>query len=350
MKGAPLQVQPVWNQDWPTDELESVTACPVCGSLGRRVEHANLHDLAFEVAPGRWTLWRCDKCSSAYLDPRPDADHIGAAYGSYYTHESADIVEMPQRGGLIGLLRRGALNDFLNVRFGSRFQPVLPLGRTLFALMPGQRLLYEYSRRYVPKLAASGARLLDFGCGNGAFLGLASRIGWSVEGIDPDPQAVEAARRSGLVAHCGGLEKLEGRKDEFDSVTLNHVIEHVHDPVALLIACHRVLRKGGTLYIETPNIDSAGHAAFGAAWRGLEPPRHLILFSRSGLIELLNRVGFESIEELPATDAYSWMSDESCQLAARAHPPIPYRFDPSVTPHSGLDRREFITLTAKKTS
>ncbi len=338
----------VWDRAWPLDGTESVALCPVCAGADRRIEHAGLCDLAFQVAPGRWTLWRCLECCSAYLDPRPDSAHIGAAYGSYYTHDATQTAESPQRAGLVGWLRRGVLNDFLNTRFGTRFSPTVPFGRLLFSLMRGEKLTYEYGRRHLPKLPAGGGRLLDFGCGNGTFLVSALRMGWKVEGMDPDPLAVDAAQTAGLNVNCGGLELLDGRTSEFDYITLNHVIEHVHDPELLVRVCHRMLRKGGTLYIETPNIDAFGHKQFGPAWRGLEPPRHLVLFSRSGIDALLRRVGFATVSNLPAVDAYPWIAEESRRLASLAQPPLSCDGDHPLD--AGLDRGqpEFLTLGAVK--
>jgi 2-polyprenyl-3-methyl-5-hydroxy-6-metoxy-1,4-benzoquinol methylase len=82
----------------------------------------------------------------------------------------------------------------------------------------------------------------------------------------------------------------------FDAVIMNHVVEHVHDPVRLLKECNRLLRPGGTFVAVTPNAESYGHKAFGSEWRGLEPPRHLFLFSRRTLREVANRAGFKWVD------------------------------------------------------
>jgi hypothetical protein len=65
----------------------------------------------------------------------------------------------------------------------------------------------------------------------------------------------------------------------------------------LLRACHRLLREGGRLWIETPNLDSLGHSIYGENWRGLEPPRHLVLFNRSLLGRALSEIGFRDIRD-----------------------------------------------------
>ena len=75
-----------WQDPWPADELEHLGECPVCGGIEREELEAALIDDTFQTAQGEWTLWKCDACHGAYLDPRPDEASIGRAYESYYTH------------------------------------------------------------------------------------------------------------------------------------------------------------------------------------------------------------------------------------------------------------------------
>lgn len=75
-------------------------------------------------------------------------------------------------------------------------------------------------------------------------------------------------------------------------VNLSHVIEHVEDPVRLLGECRRVLRPSGRIVITTPNVESWGHLLFGAAWRGLQPPRHVMLYSLRTMRICAHAAGF----------------------------------------------------------
>ena len=295
-------------------------------------------------------MWSCDGCASGYLDPRPDAAHIAMAYGSYYTHAGQVSNETPRRPGPIGWLRRAVLNQFLNKRFGGERRPALPGGYMLLKAMPEQRIPLEYGWRHLRKLPPGGA-LLDFGCGNGDFLSIAQRIGWLVEGVDPDPAAVSAARALGLPVRLGEIEAFDSQKDQFDQITLNHVIEHVPNPATLARVCFQLLRPGGVLYVETPNLESNGHRRFGAAWRGLEVPRHLQVFSRAGLAGLLQRAGFASVEDLPATDSFQVLAEESRVMATKAIPPIIIPDEPEQERGrwaSDPQFREFLTMQARK--
>jgi len=103
------------------------------------------------------------------------------------------------------------------------------------------------------KLASTG-RLLDIGCGNGAFLRSSSRAlpGWSFCGSEFDLRhraAVEGI--SGVEGlYSGSLAEIPG---EFDVISLIHVLEHIPAPTALLKQVVTKLRSGGMLVVQVPD-------------------------------------------------------------------------------------------------
>lgn len=340
---------------WPEDGLESVGRCPVCGSRLRTVLYEGLTDRVFFCAPGTWTLHRCGDCRSAYLDPRPTRDTIGLAYSRYFTHAAAgrDSVH-----GLswMGRLRRAVGNGYLNHRYGTDFRPASPLGRFVVPVVPGKRAQLVALARNLPA-ARPGAALLDVGCGNGDFLDFAHRAGWQVMGVEPDPLAVETARGRGLEVRPGGIEVLDGVRAAFDVITLSHVIEHVHEPLEMLRACYRLLKPGGFLWLETPNLDSLGHRVYGPAWRALEPPRHLVLFTWGSLERALEAAGFGCIEPQPHHPLCSHIFAASEAIARGRDPYRDARFSPGWRWRALLadrrarrqpEQREFITVKAWK--
>lgn len=347
---APAAVEP-----WPKDGLESVDRCPVCGNPTRKLLHKNLDDRVFFCAPGTWALYRCTVCDSGYLDPRPTPETVGLAYSRYFTHATstqrafADLSTARR-------LRRALGNGYRNARFGISLKPSNSLGVWLMRYLPWQRAMLDAEARYLPQ-AQPGAMLLDVGCGNGEFLALAAEMGWKVEGVDFDAKAVEVASERGFVAHHGGIEALEGRTEYYDVITLSHVIEHVHEPLSLLTACFRLLKPGGHLWLETPNLESAGYAHYGRHWRGLEPPRHLVLFTWASLNSALAQAGFIRVSATPwrplARNLYSAseairQGKDPCRetnnsLCVRWHA---WRADRKT--RRDLTHREFITIFAHK--
>ena len=237
--------------NWPDEDLEAVTRCPVCGSERREALHRGLTDRVFFCAPGTWDLFRCMGCNSAYLDPRPTPASIGRAYSRYFTH-SGKWREAPEDLSPLRKVLRALSNGYFNHRFGTDFTPAHPPGAWLALLAPWKRGELESAGRHLPK-AEPGQTLLDVGCGNGIFLEFARRAGWQAQGIDFDAEAVACCTRKGLNVKVGGIDALCDQAECFDWITLSHVIEHVHDPLAVLRACHRLLKPGGRAAVIVPD-------------------------------------------------------------------------------------------------
>jgi SAM-dependent methyltransferase len=116
--------------------------------------------------------------------------------------------------------------------------------------------------------------------------------GWRVTGLEPDPVAARlASKRLHVEISSSTLREVSYPAASFDAVTMQHVIEHVHDPIGEMTECCRILKPGGLLVIVTPNIASAGHKWFKGDWRGLEPPRHVHLFTPKSLAACAQAAG-----------------------------------------------------------
>jgi len=281
---------------WPEDDLQSVSNCPVCGDTRRRLLHAGLTDRVFHIADGVWNLYQCVVCGSGYLDPRPTPESIGRAYAGYYTHDAEDHPIVRRKGKLRSVLHDW-INGYQNRRYGLKREPALSMGRWLLPWLPSLRAAADAECRHLPPLPQGGGRLLDVGCGNGGFLELACQAGWMVEGVDVDPGAVATACSRGLDVRQGGIELFNGQQACYDVITLCHVIEHLHDPVAALERLCALLKPGGVLWLDTPNLGSLGARRFGPCWRGLEPPRHLVLFRYKSIKRCLHQAGFHSVDQ-----------------------------------------------------
>jgi 2-polyprenyl-3-methyl-5-hydroxy-6-metoxy-1,4-benzoquinol methylase len=343
-----------WQQPWPADELEFVEWCPVCGSRSRELLQENLVDEVFGTAPGRWNLHRCRDCRSAYLDPRPSEASIGRAYEVYYTHAPNRPRNTQRRPGLWRRLASALTNGYLNARYGTRRQPATRLGVGLAWLLRLRRQKRDAEFRWLPRPGA-GWRLLDIGCGNGDFLLNAQDAGWLATGVDSDPKAVEVAQQRGLEVRLGGIELFAGQAECFDAITLSHVLEHAHQPGQLIQSACRLLKPGGILFVDTPNIESHGARCWGSHWRGLETPRHLAIFSREGLVAMLRAGGFGRIEHRRRTAVKRSMDLASLRMQ-RGHSPygreparLPLRLRLRLRwPLPRMQDDEFLTLLAWK--
>src|SRR2546422_247819 len=271
--------------------VQSAPGCHLCQTPGELL-YANLRDRLFGVR-GVWNILRCPLCGLVWLDPRPSAEEIGQLYAEYHTHTATD-------GALhtLSRLRKGAERAILGTAYAYRGLATDGLARVTGRVLSWVGPLREEAGATVMWLDGSlRGRLLDVGCGSGQFLAQMQQLGWEVMGVEPDPVAAGVAHRMfHLNVASGTLEGARLPESSFDVVTMNHVIEHVPDPIGSLRECNRVLREGGRLIVVTPNVDSLGHRFFNRSWRGLEVPRHLQLFTLQALGACAERAGLRASE------------------------------------------------------
>lgn len=308
------------DRPWPADGLETLGACPVCAGSARTALYRDLWDNAFFIAPGRWTMWQCARCRSAYLDPRPDRATIARAYERYYTHASSAFVP----GALTTLqkVRTDLKNGYANKRYGTRAAGGKAAGYPLGRIFPRVTRHVDFEYRFLPRGTAGGEprKLLDLGCGAGDFLVKAKSAGWDARGVDFDPAAVAYAQSMGVDAKVGGVEDVVADGVSYDAITLSHVIEHVHDPVDTIRTIYALLKPGGYFYIETPNLAAFGRQIYGRNWRGLEPPRHLVLFDTRTMSRVLRDTGFKLITLRKNDSALGGLGGLSARIAANLDP------------------------------
>lgn len=270
-----------------------VSFCPVC-EAGGSLKYENCGDQFLNV-PGRWSYFECVACYSLWMNPRPTVEYIPTLYPSYYTHkEPVSMFGLHSLKGFSGA--RFWVNLYIlrkfwaygNLNLNTAKYPVRMLGRAL-AVFPGVQKRAGSLIRYIK--AKPGGRLLDVGCGNGSFLLSMKALGWIVQGVELDELAVAAARSAGLNVEVGDVSESGLPLGGWDAITLNHVIEHLTDPVEAIRLLSKRLAPGGTLAILAPNPRSLNAMIFSKNWFNLDPPRHLVLPSPEGYAYMLAKLG-----------------------------------------------------------
>lgn len=288
----------------------AVPQCYCCGAEGEIV-HRNLRDRLYDV-PGEWSHRRCtnNKCGLLWLDPVPIEEDIGLAYASYFTHATANHSRAY-------LFKQKIKRGFAGLAFG--YQATTTLGERLLAipvyLLPPFRLQIIASA-FLYLRGEQRGKLLEIGCGNGTLLKNLSDLGWDVEGLDFDSQAIAAIQKNlGLKARTGALTAQSYPPNSFDAIVMSHVIEHLHDPVAVLTECFRILKPGGKLVMATPNLQALSYQQFDAAWLSLDPPRHLYLFSSQNFSAMTEKSGL-TVKEIFTTARSAddiWLASKKIQ-------------------------------------
>jgi len=262
--------------------------------------------------PGEWTLVECrdHNCGLLWLDPMPAPEDIHQAYRQYYTH--GEITRDSWARRIYHAVRAAYLSNHFGYPSNAGI-PLLPrLLASLAAWVPHLAVRFDASVMWLR--AKPQGRLLEIGCGRGDLLHHLSRLGWEVQGIDPDPKAAATARERGLNVSCGSLESVSFADESFDAIIMSHVIEHLYDPIATVRECHRILKSGGRLVLLTPNTGSLGHSKYGRNWLHLDPPRHLHLFNMANLPKIARNLRFSRMECFSVIRDADWTLGASRQI------------------------------------
>ncbi len=264
-------------------QLKEVANCPIDGAFGT-VRHAEVRD-AFFGTQGRWTFRQHSQTGHLWLDPRPADQSISELYANYYTHTG----EPPAGAGVWQQAMALALSTKLGYPMPERTRMLAKL----VSLLPSVSAAAELEVMRIK--ASETGRLLDVGCGGGAFLRRMRKAGWAVAGTEPDAKAAaRLAAQEGFPVYSSLEDLIQGREQHFDVIVLSHVIEHLPDPIHTLTQLRSLLSADGRLLLTTPNALSLGSRIFGAFWRGLEPPRHFNVFSPDSLRQALELAGFHT--------------------------------------------------------
>jgi len=228
----------------PTD---FAVTCPLCGEITTkilfdqeesRLDSSTIGSSRRHTSPGR--ILRCGSCGFGFRQTRPSPEQLKELY--------------------------------------RQMDP-----RVYDSELHGRNRTAKTHLRIVQRYLRPG-RVLDVGCASGLFLFHAMQVGWSVTGIEPNEALCEDARRilggKGSV-YCDALEtvSLEGK---FDAITAWDVLEHVPHPRAFLSACRSLLRPGGFLFLNVPDLDSWEGKLLGRRWP-LLLPEHLNYFNKHSL-------------------------------------------------------------------
>lgn len=143
-------------------------------------------------------------------------------------------------------------------------------------------VIERYSRR---------GKILDIGCAEGTLIDIAKKRGWDVTGIEPNKNFIKWAKKNyDIEIIQGSIPNKRLRKGSFDVITLLDVVEHVPDPEKFLRECSHLLKKGGNMFISTPDFSSIHSRLMGRKWFYILNI-HLFYFTRDTLKPLLEKAG-----------------------------------------------------------
>jgi 2-polyprenyl-3-methyl-5-hydroxy-6-metoxy-1,4-benzoquinol methylase len=242
--------------------LERV-ACNLCGADDYEVIYSPKYDLAkpeeiqstFRSSGDEKLidrLVRCKNCGLQYLNPRLRSDIVIEGYGS-----------------------------------GS--------DETFVSQIAGRERTFSKSLKLIGRYKHPPGRLLDIGTAGGSFLSEARKMGWEVEGCEPNHWLSDWAKKHyGMQIVPGTVFDMNLSPGSFHVVTLWDVLEHTSNPKAILKECYRVLESSGLMVVNYPDIHSLVSRVMGRRWVFLLSV-HLYYFTVQTLNRMLNETGFRVV-------------------------------------------------------
>ncbi len=254
--------------------LEVVAKCPVCQSTAIKPLR-DVNDLFGNKEV--FTLNLCDQCETLITSPRPNEKNIVTYYksNSYVSHGDSG-------GSILDLIYKGV-----------------------------QRINFRHKHSILSRYTLN-KKHLDYGCGTGSFLSYLKDKGWRVSGVEPDSNARSIAQnRYNLPNVYDSLNRVT--ETAFSSISLFHVLEHVHRLEVTLEQLTGLLSKNGVLILALPNYKSFDAQYYQEYWAGYDVPRHLYHFSQKSIHHLAKSFGLNIVATHPMKfDSYyvSLLSEE----------------------------------------
>ncbi len=236
-----------------------VSKCPVCGNDSFQLLHAcKDHVVSHET----FSVVTCTKCGLGITQPQPEINVIGKYYQS-----SEYISHTGKQQGLQGILYKTVRKYTLNRKRG---------------------LLQSFFKT---------GKILDYGCGTGEFLAAMKQSGWMTVGIEPSQQARTKAENLLQQRIHADFNTIPDQL--YNTITLWHVLEHVHNISETLSKLRSLLHPEGYMLIAVPNHQSLDAEIYQSYWAGYDVPRHLWHFTRENMKTLLHNHQLNLVTTLP---------------------------------------------------
>ena len=237
--------------------------CPICNSNDTSTI---IQSQDYSLTQSVFSIVHCNKCTARFTYPIPSQEEIGQYYKfvEYISH--TDVKE-------------GWMNSLYHK---VRTRTLAQKTQWVQSLFTGYK-----------------GHLLDIGAGTGAFVHAMQKKGWNVKGLEPD-ENTRAKALENYQIHLDASDTLYTLPvNQYDVITMWHVLEHVHDLKPYLTQCLKSLKHNGRLIIAVPNYTSLDAKYYNKFWAAYDLPRHLYHFSPKSMSILLNEIGFEIVSLKP---------------------------------------------------
>lgn len=209
-------IDPATNNFKPSS-IEILGECPVC----------SCKEYSVYCVKDRFVHKRCDNCGLVYLDPK---------------------------------LSRESTLKFYNSRVNEIYNEEKFHRKDEFSPDDAENIEnYELVRKNFSSV--HGKRLLEIGPGKGTFLTRAASDGFEVHAVELNSKLIENLKKITPHVYSDDIQNIDLPDNFFDAIYFRDVMEHIDRAIPFLTVIERILKPGGTLIIDTHNINSIVNAA-----------------------------------------------------------------------------------------
>lgn len=160
-----------------------------------------------------------------------------------------------------------------------------------------------------------GAKVIDIGCGHGAFLDAVSGLAATTIGIEPFERLHSSLIARGHEIYGPSDKRIASLQNSADFVTSFNVIEHLEDPYEHLVSAWSMVKPGGQIIIQTSNLNEilmlVGAPVFKEFWYRTA---HNWYFTPDNLEVIATRAGLTDIKvstfhEYSFSNFVNWLRD-----------------------------------------
>jgi 2-polyprenyl-3-methyl-5-hydroxy-6-metoxy-1,4-benzoquinol methylase len=237
------------------DTSEILAALPPITQISSDMHRYGASKLDYE--DGEINFVRCQNCGLVYMNPRLKEDAIGRFYDNVYGD--------------------GVYSGFLH--------------NTLHR----ENYILDKIENF---LDVKSPHILDIGCGAGQLLYAAQQRDWLIHGSELSETAAQAAsQRLHESIYHGDFREMGLKQNSLDIISMKSVVEHLLAPIDFLRDSVSLLKSGGILYFNVPNIKSWEYRyaeLTRQVWRGFII-EHLYYFDATLIERILFDLGVEII-------------------------------------------------------
>lgn len=260
------------------NQVATYPKCLICS--GQFSHFTSFHDVLFGLVKNNFDIYKCSGCKLLKILPEPSLEDIKSFYPEhYYSHQNAESSKEYKSfiWHFYNKLQVAILERHYKKKSSTGF-----FFRKLSWFFKNSLLCVPLEK---PK---HGGLLLDIGSGSGHWIEELSKYDWNCKGID----IIGKKSENNII---GDFLKMPFEK-QFEFIRIHGVIEHVKDPDKYIKKISQLLEKNGEFHISTPNSSCLSSKIFKKYWIGLEIPRHLQVFNKQNLSQLLKKNGLEVIK------------------------------------------------------